>query len=269
MKKTGEQETVFFCAPAGMGSWSGSAVCKTLGISQICRRNVATGFDHCVQNVLHVQNAASWVPKFAVGAHFCGCVWTGEVCLRIRTRWCSMARCTFSQLHRPPVKLKCVVLPAIPRDETRSCFARLPYSHSHKKKKNIRVCVGLIFPPTNAHQYPRIFRGLRKRKKGLPHRPDPLPSTPPNLSLRPYRTGVLYDLHQVALGPVCLAEPKEVVKKGKRGCVHLHLTMQSFLCLAHENLRVRKKLRVCSHRSRAIYRWGRPLLPELHHSIAS
>ena len=80
-------------------------VCKTLRISQICRQNSATGFDHRVQNVLRVQNAVSWVSKFAVGAHFRGCVWlenfasvseyAGVVWIGARFRGCS-----FSRVHR-------------------------------------------------------------------------------------------------------------------------------------------------------------------------
>ena len=69
MKKTSNQDTVF-CA----GADSDLKVCKILEISQICFQNSATSFDRRVQNVLRVQNAVSWVSKFAVGAHFRGCV---------------------------------------------------------------------------------------------------------------------------------------------------------------------------------------------------
>ena len=70
MKKTSEEDTGFVPRHAD----SDLEVCKTLRISQICSQNSATGFDHRVQNVLRVQNALSWVSKFAVGAHFRGCV---------------------------------------------------------------------------------------------------------------------------------------------------------------------------------------------------
>ena len=93
MKTTSEQDTGF-CAE-----------CKTLRISQICSQNSATGFDHRVQNALRVQNAVSWVSKFAVGAHFRGCVWleniasvseyAGVVWTGARFRGCS-----FSRVHR-------------------------------------------------------------------------------------------------------------------------------------------------------------------------
>ena len=86
MKTTSEQDTGF-CAE-----------CKTLRISQICSQNSTTGFDHRVQNALRVQNAVSLVSKFAVGAHFRGCVLAGEYCLRIRIRWRSMDWCTFSRV---------------------------------------------------------------------------------------------------------------------------------------------------------------------------
>ena len=79
-------------------------MCKTLRISQICSQNSATGFDHRVQNALRVQNAVSWVSKFAVGAHFRGCVWlenfasvseyAGVVWTGARFRGC-----TFSRVH--------------------------------------------------------------------------------------------------------------------------------------------------------------------------
>ena len=65
-----------------------------------------TSFEHHVQNVLRVQNAVSWVSKFAVGAHFRGCVWlenfvsvseyAGVVWSGARFRGCS-----FSRVHRP------------------------------------------------------------------------------------------------------------------------------------------------------------------------
>ena len=93
MKTTSEQDTGF-CAE-----------CKTLRISQICSQNSTTGFDHRVQNALRVQNAVSWVSKFAVGAHFRGCVWleniasvseyAGVVWTGARFRGCS-----FSRVHR-------------------------------------------------------------------------------------------------------------------------------------------------------------------------
>ena len=60
----------WFCAEAD----SDLEVCQTLRISQICSQKSATGFEHRVQNVLRVQSAVSWVSKFAVGAHFRGCV---------------------------------------------------------------------------------------------------------------------------------------------------------------------------------------------------
>ena len=64
-------KTLLLCAEAD----SDLEVCKTLvRISQMCSQNSATGFDDRVQNVLRVQNAVSWVSKFAVGAHFRGCV---------------------------------------------------------------------------------------------------------------------------------------------------------------------------------------------------
>ena len=93
VKTTSEQDTGF-CAE-----------CKTLRISQICSQNSATGFDNRVQNALRVQNAVSWVSKFAVGAHFRGCVWleniasvseyAGVVWTGARFRGCS-----FSRVHR-------------------------------------------------------------------------------------------------------------------------------------------------------------------------
>ena len=67
MKKTSEQDSGF--VPREV---SDLEVCKTLGISQICSQNSATGFDQRVQNVLRVQIAVSWVSKFAVCAHFRG-----------------------------------------------------------------------------------------------------------------------------------------------------------------------------------------------------
>ena len=66
-------KTLLLCAKAD----SDMEVCKTLvRISQIlmCSQNSATSFDDRVQIVLRVQNAVSWVAKFAVGAHFGGCV---------------------------------------------------------------------------------------------------------------------------------------------------------------------------------------------------
>ena len=63
MKKMSEQDTAFLCAEAD----SDLEVCKTLvRISQICSQNSATGFEDRVQNVLRVQNAVSWVPKWTV-----------------------------------------------------------------------------------------------------------------------------------------------------------------------------------------------------------
>ena len=64
-----ERARHWFCAEAD----SDLEVCKTLRISQIWSQNSETGFDHRVQNALRVQNAVSWVSKFAVGAHFRGC----------------------------------------------------------------------------------------------------------------------------------------------------------------------------------------------------
>ena len=96
MKTTSEQDTGF-CAE-----------CKTLRISQICSQNSATGFDHRVQNALRVQNAVSWVSKFAVGAHFRGCVWLENTCIASVSEYAGVvwtgARfrgCTFSRVHRP------------------------------------------------------------------------------------------------------------------------------------------------------------------------
>ena len=84
MKTTSEQDTGF-CAE-----------CKTLRISQICSQNSATGFDHRVQNALRVQNAVSWVSKFAVGAHFRGCVWLENIASVSEyagvVDWCTFSR---------------------------------------------------------------------------------------------------------------------------------------------------------------------------------
>ena len=43
--------------------------------SHSCSRNIAAGFDYGVQNAKRVEKSSEWVTKFAVGAHFCGCIW--------------------------------------------------------------------------------------------------------------------------------------------------------------------------------------------------
>ena len=72
----------------------------------MCSQNSATGFEDRVQNVLRVQNARSWAHKYAVGAHFRGCiclenfasvsVYAGVVWSGARFRGCA-----FSRVHRP------------------------------------------------------------------------------------------------------------------------------------------------------------------------
>ena len=104
----------------------------------------------------------------------------------------------------------------LPTDRNWSCFARSPcLSQGHQKTSE---CVGSLSPRT-AHGYPKVFRRHENKKKSLRQRVDPLPSTPPNLSPRPYRTGVLYGRGRSSAcsvtGPVYLEEPKQVLEKRK------------------------------------------------------
>ena len=62
MKKTSERGTGF--VPRQILIWKCAKPSES--ISQICSQNSATSFDRRVQNVLRVQNAVSWVSKFAV-----------------------------------------------------------------------------------------------------------------------------------------------------------------------------------------------------------
>ena len=82
---------------------------KPSRINQICSRSATKGFNHRVQNALRVQNAVNWVPKFAVGAHFRGCVWLenfASVSEYAGVVWsgADFRGCSFSQIHRKQVQ---------------------------------------------------------------------------------------------------------------------------------------------------------------------